>query len=139
LGTFVFSTRSGGASALFFAQAPTDSSTALLPVLTRQLCRAGEPCLSKAANPRFTFSMAAFDLVNGGTDPVAGTAKFNAWNSAISTGAYETLAPGASTTVPIGLNLIEFVLTPPNGVMVVTLDDASGKDEAEVLPLKLRR
>ena len=139
LGTFVFSTRSGGASALFFAQAPTDSSTALLPVLTRQLCRAGEPCLSKAANPRFTFSMAAFDLVNGGTDPVAGTAKFNAWNSAISTGAYETLAPGASTTVPIGLNLIELVLTPPNGVMVVTLDDASGKDEAEVLPLRLRR
>jgi hypothetical protein len=40
--------------------------------------------------------------------------------------------------VPVGLNLIESALTPPKGVIVVTLDDASGKDEADVLPLKIR-
>ena len=54
---FVFSFRSPGASVLFFAAAPTDSSTTLLPVLSSQLCRASEPCLNQA-NPRFTYEAA---------------------------------------------------------------------------------
>ena len=51
---WVFSTRSAGASAFFFAGAHTDSSTSTLAVLISQLCRAGEPCLN-AANPRFNY------------------------------------------------------------------------------------
>src|SRR5207244_1665819 len=53
MASFVFSTRSAGASLLFLASAPTDGSTALLPVRSSQLCRAGEPCLN-AAHPRLT-------------------------------------------------------------------------------------
>src|SRR6185295_4512524 len=65
LGTFVFSTRSSGASqSQFSAGAPSDSSTVLLPVLSSQLCRAQEPCLS-AANPRITYHAIAFDQING--------------------------------------------------------------------------
>ena len=70
MGSFVFSTRSPGASIAFLAAAPTDSSTALLPVLSTQLCRAGEPCLS-AAN-RASYHAVAFDLINGGVDEVKG-------------------------------------------------------------------
>ena len=62
MGSFVFSTRSGGASIAFLADAATDGSTALLPVTSTQLCRAGEPCLSKNTNPRFTYSAVGFDL-----------------------------------------------------------------------------
>jgi subtilisin family serine protease len=134
MGSFVFSTRSPGASINFFAQAPTDSSTANIFILSSQLCRTGEPCLN-AANPRFTYSAVAFDLETSGVDPVAGSAKFNAWNPALGPFAYETVDPGSSKTVPLTLNLLESVLTPPAGVMVVTLDDAAGKDEADVLAL----
>src|SRR5439155_14689986 len=59
MGTFVFSFRSGGASTNNVSTvAPTDSSTAELPVLSSQLCRSGEPCLSKVLNPRFTYHVA---------------------------------------------------------------------------------
>ena len=51
MGSFVFSTRSAGASIAFLADAATDGSTALLPVCSSQLCRTGEPCLSKTGNP----------------------------------------------------------------------------------------
>ena len=78
MGAFVFSTRSAGASLDFLAQAPTDSATANLFVLSSQLCRAGEPCLN-AANPRFTYHAVSFDLNEGGVpDEVDGSAKYNA-------------------------------------------------------------
>ena len=132
---FVFSTTSPGASSVALAVAPTDSSTILLPILTSQLCRAGEPCLN-AANPRFTYSAASFDLNNGGVDEVDGTAEFNAFNPSISTGGFQTLAPGATSSEPIAVNAAEWALTPTKGVMVVALDNKSGKDEAELLEIK---
>jgi minor extracellular serine protease Vpr len=84
----VFGTRSAGASIVFLADAPTDSSTALLPVRSSQLCRTGEPCLSQPGNPRFTYSAVSFDLEFGGVDEVNGTAELNAWSSSISQGAF---------------------------------------------------
>ena len=53
LGSFVFSTRSAGASINFFAQAPTDSAAANIFVLSSQLCRGDNP-----ATPRSTPSRA---------------------------------------------------------------------------------
>ena len=150
LGSFVFSTRSAGASINFLAVAPTDSSSVLLPVLSSQLCRAGEPCLN-AANPRLTYHIASFDLVNGGTKAIPplegvadgavppGSARFNAWSSSISTGAFVTVAPGAadSTTV-ISVNPAEAALTPARGLVVVTLDNKSGGDEAQLIAVGKR-
>src|SRR5437879_1341964 len=49
--SFVFSRRSGGFSTVALAEAPTDSSTALLPVLSSQLCRTGQPCLCQSVCP----------------------------------------------------------------------------------------
>jgi subtilisin family serine protease len=138
MGSFVFSTRSAGASIAFLAAAPTDSSTALLPVLSAQLCRAGEPCLS-AANPRITYHAVAFDLVNGGVDEVAGTAKYNAWASAISQGGFVTVAPGGTdATTTIEVNSAEWALTPAKGLMIVTFDNKSGEDEAQLIDVDVR-
>jgi minor extracellular serine protease Vpr len=139
MGSFVFSTRSGGASIEFLADAPTDSSTALLPVLASQLCRAGEPCLN-AANPRITYGATSFDLQNGGIDPVDGTAKFNVWTSSISTGGFASVAPGGSdSSNVIAIDSVEWALTPALGVMVVSTDNKSGKDEAQLLDVKIKK
>lgn len=136
MGAFVFSLRSGGASIVFLATARTDSSTALLPVFNRQLCRAGEPCLS-AANPRFSYHINSFDLADGTVDSVPGVGMFNAYSSSISQGGFVTVPVGASAMVPISINPAEWALTPALGVMVVALDNRAGKDETELLPLRL--
>jgi subtilisin family serine protease len=139
MGSFVFSTRSPGASIAFLASAPTDSSTALLPVLSTQLCRTGEPCLSKLSNPRLTYHAVSFDLANGGTKVVAGKAKYNAWSSSISQGGFVTVAPGASdATTVISVNSAESALTPALGVMVVTFDNKSGTDEAQLIRVNVK-
>ncbi|MGZ5031888.1 MAG: S8 family serine peptidase [Usitatibacter sp.] len=138
MGAFVFSTRSPGASIAFLAEAPTDGSTALLPVLSTQLCRAGEPCLSPA-NPRFAYHAVSFDLVFGGTDTVKGSAKFNVWTNAISTAGFTSVNPGASdSTVTIDVNSAEWALTPAMGVMVVTFDNKAGTDQAELIKVELK-
>jgi hypothetical protein len=133
MGSFVFSTRSPGASLAFLATAPTDSSTALLPVLSSQLCRAKEPCLS-TATPRITYNVTAFDLLNGGVKVVPGRAKYNVWSSSISQGGFATVAPGATdTSNAIAVDSAEWALTPAKGLMVVTLDNKSGASEAQLI------
>src|SRR5262249_55686810 len=86
LGSFVFSTRSPGGSIFCDATAPTDGSTAELPVLASQLCRAAEPCLS-AAHPRITYHAVSFDVIEGGSKVVSGSGKFNVFSPGVSTGA----------------------------------------------------
>src|SRR5262245_45919973 len=137
MAAFVFSTHSRGATVNFFATAPTDSSTALLPVLASQLCRAGEPCLS-GANPRLTYHAVSFDVTSNFFAVVAGTAKYNAYSSSITQGDFVTLPQGASGAVPITITPAEWAQTPALGTMIVTLDNKAGKQEAELLPLELR-
>jgi minor extracellular serine protease Vpr len=139
LGAFVFSLRSGAGFLDFLATAPTDSSTALLPVLSTRLCLPNEPCLS-AANPRITYHAVSFDLINGGVDEVKGSARYNVWASAISQGGFATVAPGATdTSVGIIVNSAEWELTPAKGLMIVTLDNKSGEDEAQLIPVRIDR
>jgi minor extracellular serine protease Vpr len=139
MGSFVFSTRSPGASIVFDATAPTDGSIAELPVLASQLCRTGEPCLS-AAHPRLTYHAVSFDLTTNGSDVVQGSAQFNVWSNAISTGGFATVAPGQTdSSNVISVDSAEFALTPAIGLMVVTLDNASGADEAQLIEVKLKK
>ncbi|HXG77643.1 MAG TPA: S8 family serine peptidase [Gaiellaceae bacterium] len=137
MAAFVFSTRSPGASALFFATAPTDSSTALLPILNSQLCRSGEPCLS-TSSPRLRYSIDSFDLAEETVDSVPRVARWNAYASAISQGMFASVPRGASGSVPVTIAPAEWAQTPALGVMVVTLDNKAGKEEAALLPLELK-
>jgi subtilisin family serine protease len=139
MGSFVFSTRSPGASRLFNAWAPHDGTTLLLPFRNDQLCRTSEPCLRSSSNPRFTYGAVSFDLANGGVDPIVGTAKFNPFSSSISQGMFVgNLAPGAEANVPMSIDPTEWALTPAKGFMVVTHDDRAGGEEAELQELGLR-
>jgi len=138
MGVFVFSTRSAGASLAFLAAAPTDATSVLLPVISSQLCRTGEPCLS-SSNPRLTYSAVSFDLNAGGVDEVPGTAEFNAWTSSISQGMFVSVPPGTSATVPVSINPAEWAQTPAKGIMVVTFDDSSEQgEEADLVQMTLR-
>jgi minor extracellular serine protease Vpr len=137
MGSFVVSTRSGIVTSVGLASAPTDSSTAELPVISSQLCLKNEPCLS-AANPRFTYHAKSFDLVNGGEKVVAGSAKYNPWSSSISQGDFVTVAPGATKTSAVSVDSAESKLTPALGLMVVTFDNKSGADEAQLIRVDVK-
>jgi minor extracellular serine protease Vpr len=118
------------------ATAPTDRSIAELVVLSSQLCRAGERCLN-AAHPRITYPAVSFDLLNGGSLEVPGSAKFNVWSSAISQGAFAVVAPdGSDSSNTIAINSAEWALTPAKGLMIVTLDNQSGESEAQLIDVK---
>jgi minor extracellular serine protease Vpr len=139
LGVFVFSLLTGRAVQSFAATAPTDSSTAELAVTAPDLCFKDEPCLS-ASNPRIAYRAVAFDLANGGVKVVPGSAKFNVWSSAISQGGFATVSPrGTDDSVVISVNPAEWKLTPPKGVMIVTLDNKSGGEEAQLIEVEAPR
>ena len=137
--TAVFPINPSGAGALaFFATAPTDGSTALLPIRSSNFCAASHPCMSTTTAKRFNYHAFGFDLTSNFADAVAGTAKFAAGpTSAISQGQFATVPKGASGTVPVSINPAEWAQTPALGEMIVTLDNSAGKGEAALLPLAL--
>jgi subtilisin family serine protease len=135
MGSFVVDLRTNLLSSAGLAVAPTDGSTALLFAFASQMCRSGSPCLN-SANPRIAYQAVGFDIWNGGSKAVDGVAKYNVWSSSISQGDFLTVAPGASATSTISVNGTEALQTPALGVMVVTLDNKSGDDEAQVITVK---
>ncbi len=136
---FVFSTRSAGASSLAGSLgALTDGSTAFLPILSSQLCRAGEPCLS-AANPRFTYNAVGFDLNEEEEDDMPLSAWFNPWTPAIFTDNefdFLTVDPDDSATTDVTIDRPEWNSTPARGLMVIVNDNTSGEAEAELIEVR---
>ena len=63
MAVFVFSTTSTGAS-LDFHDGSHRQQHGGTSVLTRQLCKSGEPCLW-ASNPRLTYHAFGFDVTGG--------------------------------------------------------------------------
>jgi len=84
-----------------------------------------------------TYHAFGFDVTSNFVDVVAGTAKYNAYSSAISQGDFVTVPKSAKITVPISINPTEWAQTPALGSMIVTLDNAAGSGEATLLPLQL--
>lgn len=128
----VFNLATGSASMNYLADAPTDGNTMTLPVDFSQLCDAGSPCLS-AANPRFTYTLQSFGLTDNTSDTIDATAQFNAFAPSLSTGMFDPVAPNAGATETVTLNPAEWALTPSLGLMVVTHDNPSGQDEAQLI------
>ena len=123
----VFALATGNGSIDFLADAPTDSSTIVLPVLFDQLCVPGNPCLSDS-NPRFTYTASAMDIQSGSVDQANGSAKFNAFTPAISTGMFDVVPPGGSASEPITINASEWAQSPPLGLMIVSHQNPSSAE-----------
>jgi hypothetical protein len=127
LEVFVVNNATGGLSAAgFLASAPTDSSTLLLPIR-------GSSLGLSAADGAFTYDAVSFSLEGPGFDVVDGFATYNPWDKALGDGDLVEVAPGASLTVPIAIDPIAFNQQDPLGIMVVGIDDASGKLEADLV------
>src|SRR5205085_4367548 len=125
----VFNLATGAGALEFFATAPTDGTTVLMPLVAAD---AG----IIATHPRFSYTAQTVDLLTGNVDAITTAARFNAFNSSISTGAFATLPPGTSASVPLSINQREFRLTPALGQMVVSLENrANDGSEALLVPL----
>jgi subtilisin family serine protease len=132
VGVFVVNLKTGAIGVEpFLADARTDANAILIPVL------AGDVGVT-TSNPRFAYTVRSLgsDAVgNNASDVISTPAKFNAFNNAISTSAFATLAPGASATVPITINSDEFEVTPALGLMIVS-EDNRAKAQKQALLLR---
>jgi minor extracellular serine protease Vpr len=125
----VFNLTAGGGVLEFLATAPTDGTTVLMPLVAAD---AG----ITATNPRFSYIAQTTDMLTGNVDAITTAARFNAFNSSISTGAFEILPPGTNASVPLSINQAEFRLTPALGQMIVSLENlARGGNQALLLSL----
>ena len=129
LAVFILDLSTGALSADFFAVAPTDASTILLPVFASSIG-------ITAANPRFNYTVAAFDLFSPDFDEFDAGASFNAFSSAISNGQFVVVQPDDMMSVPVSVNPVESAITPARGLMVVTQDNKNGAREADLVKVR---
>lgn len=110
----------------FLAQAPTDSSTILLPVWASDLGVDGE----------FDYTVQSFSLTNSGTDSFAGTATYDPTAPAISNGQFVTVPKRGSANLSVTVDGDAYKAQKPLGSMVVVFDNQSGAGEALLLKVK---
>lgn len=121
---FIFDPASGEVTAAGYrAQAPTDSSTMLLPVDASTLG------LTAAAGT-FSYSVTSYDVTGAGGDEMPGAATYNPWAKAVTDGDFFTVAPNRVETVKVGFDRARYSQQQPLGLMVVALDNQSGAREA---------
>jgi minor extracellular serine protease Vpr len=126
-GSFVFDANSNLID-VFLAEAPMNGSTALLPVAASSLG------LSADAQAKFSYSTAGFSILGPEFDVAGGTPRFRPWEPTSSQGDFIPLAPGASA--PLTLTSNQSAKSDKTlGWMVVTLDDANGAAQAELIAL----
>lgn len=130
----VFDLASGDGSIEYLADAPTDSTTMTLPVLFDQLCTTAGACLS-ASNPRFSYSAVGYGLIDGSTDSVTGSARFNAVTPSLSTGMFDEVAPEDTVAQTVTYDAAEFAETPALGLMVLSHDNPAA-DEAQLIRVR---
>jgi hypothetical protein len=115
IGTFLVNLATGDEFEEFLADAPTDGSIVLMPVLASDMG-------ISPTNPRFTYAVNAFDETGAG-ESLTGTGSFNAFAPSISNAMFVPVAPNTSVDVPVAIDPAEFKLTPALGFMVVTEDN----------------
>ena len=113
---------------LWYADAPSNGSTVILPALASDLGLA-------AGNSSFTYSVIAYDGFTGGADET-GTAAFDAYAPAQSTGDFVAIAAGKHASVPVSVVPAAARAGAVSGWLVVTLDDRNGTSQADIVPLR---
>lgn len=113
----------GNLLAGFTADAPMNSSTIELPALASVMGITPD-------SPAMAYSITGFDLINGNVDQVPGTALFNPFKPAVSTGQFVSLDRGATAQLPVSVDLAAQQATPALGWMIVSLDNPSRSQAA---------
>lgn len=112
-----------------YVDAPFNGSIVEIPVYASDLG-------ISPTNPRFTYTAVGYDLKNGDSWTVPGTASFNVFTPSVANAMFVPVAPGTSVDVPVFVDPTEFQLTPALGFMAVTEDNVSGATEAALLRLR---
>ncbi len=110
----------------YLAQAPTDSSTILLPVTAGLLGVTGA----------FDYTVQAFSVTSGGEDSVDGWATYDPAAPAISNGQYVTVPKRGKADVAFAVDGAAYAAQKPLGAMIVVPDNQSGGDEALLVKVK---
>lgn len=114
-----------GALLQYPIDAPTDGSTAELLAVASDLG-------VTPAHPQFSYTLSAFDNF-GNEEDVAQTASFNVFTPALTNAMFVPVAPNTAGNVPVGVDTVQLKKTPALGFMVVTEDNESGADQANLL------
>jgi minor extracellular serine protease Vpr len=126
LGAFVFNLETGTATIDFLAQAPSDSSTLLLPVLSSRLGLT-------AADGNFEYEAVSFSLEGPGVDPMKGKAGFNPWTPALTNFPFLPVPPNGTASDTIAIDPAAFETQKMLGVMSVVHDNAARAAEAQLI------
>ncbi|MDE2448209.1 MAG: S8 family serine peptidase [Gammaproteobacteria bacterium] len=123
----VYDLNAKAVTAAYLADAPTDGSTVLLPVQAQDMGLT-------ASGPAITYTEMTTNLFNGTTETLPGSASFNAFAPAISSGFFVALPPNSHASVPVAIDPSQFKKTPAKGLMIVVEDNHSGAPQAVLLP-----
>jgi hypothetical protein len=115
----VVNLNTGAAAIDFFADAPTDGSTVLMPVFASMLGLS-------PSNSSFSYQVNYFNNFDTTAASVPGAASFDAFNPAISNALFIPVAPKTTASVPVQIVPAQFSKTPALGLMIVTEDNRSG-------------
>ena len=115
----VVNLKTGAAAIDFFADAPTDGSTVLMPVFASMLGLS-------PSNSSFSYQVNYFNNFDTTAASVPGIASFDAFNPAISNALFIPVAPKTTASVPVQIVPGQFAKTPALGLMIVTEDNRSG-------------
>jgi minor extracellular serine protease Vpr len=132
----VFDLNEGGGTIDFVTDAPTDSSTMVLPVDLSLLSDSNPATsLDGTVNKRFTYWVTGFGLTDNSADTTASKAVYNPFTPAVSNGMFDVLAPNGTATEPLTVNSAEQALSPALGWLVVSHENPSGEPEAQLIGL----
>jgi minor extracellular serine protease Vpr len=119
--SFTLDVSSGDIVDSFYADAPMNGSTIELPTMASDLGLTGG----------FAYTVNAFSIVPGGIVDTTGTASFNPFNPAVSSGDFASVPAGGSASLPLSLNRGLQQSTHTLGWLVASVDDANGAAQAD--------
>jgi minor extracellular serine protease Vpr len=134
--SFILNVATGQIDDIWLADVPMNGSTIELPALASDIGLA-----QKAAKPTtFRYWVNAFSVVPGGIVDTTGSALFDPFNPAVSSGVLNqdgtpTAVPaGGSATLPLSIDKSQQAKTPALGWLVASVDDANGAAQADEVP-----
>ena len=133
MGSFTIDASTGVIIDAFVADAPMNGSIVELPALASEL-GLSQRAIPGPARQSLTYRVNAFSIVPGSFVDTTGSATFNPFTPAVSSGNFATLGAGASTTMPLTVNKDEQKRAPSLGWLVVSVDDANGAAQADQVP-----
>jgi minor extracellular serine protease Vpr len=127
-GSFTIDLSTGDIVDAFFADAPMNGSTIELPAVASEI-----GVTQKAAKPTtFRYWVNAFSLVPGGIVDSTGSALFDPFHPAVSSGDFSAVAAGGGTaSLPLSIDKSQQGKTPALGWLVASVDDANGAAQAD--------